>query len=204
MDGNTYIKLYRKFKDWRWYQHGSTKDVFVHLLIDAEWKDVHKKGVLVKRGQCLTTEKRLSEELGFTRQEIRTALSHLASTGEVTRQTVKVLTNGRTNQMSLITVEKYSSYQAVDNFYNQAETQAPTEHQPSTNQTTYFIRSNKNINNINNNARVRHADGVPVDNNDKFTPIMKPEYRARLDEMREDIRRKQAAALAAAERETSR
>ena len=68
MDGNTYIKLYRKFLDWEWYQDSNTKLVFIHLLILAEWKDVKRKGVELKRGQCLVTEASLSEDLGMSRQ----------------------------------------------------------------------------------------------------------------------------------------
>ena len=86
MDGNTYIKLYRKFLEWEWYQDSNTKLVFIHLLILAEWKDVKRKGVELKRGQCLVTEASLSEDLGMSRQEVRTALRHLISTNEISKK----------------------------------------------------------------------------------------------------------------------
>lgn len=207
MDGNTYIKLYRKFLEWKWYQDSNTKLVFIHLLICAEWKDVKRKGVDLKRGQCLVSEASLADDLGMSRQEIRTALKHLISTSEITKESTRVITNGKTSIMTLITIEKYSHYQGVDNFSNQGDNQGnnqpSTSHQPSTNQPSYSIKNNKNYyNSKNNNAHAResHADGVsfPVD---KFTPHMRPDKQEKLENIREEIKRRQAAALAAVERE---
>lgn len=189
MDGNTYIKLYRKFLEWEWYQDSNTKLVFIHLLILAEWKDVKRKGVELKRGQCLVTEASLSGDLGMSRQEIRTALRHLISTNEISKQATRVVTNGKTNSMTLITIEKYSTYQGVDNFSNpagnQGNDQPLTKHQPSTNQPTYSMKNNKNYNNSKNNnarARVSHGDGVS-----KFTKPTIQEVKAYCMERGNDI-----------------
>lgn len=210
MDGNTYIKLYRKFLDWEWYQDSNTKLVFIHLLILAEWKDVKRKGVELKRGQCLVTEASLSEDLGMSRQEIRTALRHLISTNEISKQATRVVTNGKTNSMTLITIEKYSTYQGMDNFSNPASNQGNdqplTKHQPSTNQPSYSMKNNKNYyNSKNNNARAREGE-VNLDNESyddfrecRFTPQMaNKKARDMLDKVRSEARQKHAAALKAA------
>ena len=35
MANEGYIKLYRKMKKWGWYKDQNTKDVFLHLLLEA-------------------------------------------------------------------------------------------------------------------------------------------------------------------------
>lgn len=216
MDGNTYIKLYRKFIDWEWYQDSNTKLVFIHLLILAEWKDVKRKGVELKRGQCLVTEASLSEDLGMSRQEIRTALRHLISTNEISKQATRVATNGKTNSMTLITIEKYSTYQGMDNFSNPASNQGNdqplTKHQPSTNQPSYSMKNNKNYyNSKNNNARAREGE-VNLDDEsyddfkEHFSPVSQmcsQRARERLEKVRSEVRQKHAAALKAAMEERS-
>lgn len=215
MDGNTYIKLYRKFLEWEWYQDSNTKLVFIHLLICAEWKDTKRKGVDLKRGQCLVTEASLAEDLGMSRQEVRTALRHLISTNEINKEATRVVTNGKTNTMTLITIEKYSHYQGVDNFSNQESNQGNnqplTKHQPSTNQPSYSMKNNRNYyNSKNNNARAREGtEDVDKFNEEswdafrerRFTPQMEPEARENLDKVRRQVRERHAAALAAAESE---
>jgi len=186
------------------------------LLILAEWKDVKRKGVELKRGQCLVTEASLSEDLGMSRQEIRTALRHLISTNEISKQATRVVTNGKTNSMTLITIEKYSTYQGMDNFSNPASNQGNdqplTKHQPSTNQPSYSMKNNKNYyNSKNNNARAREGE-VNLDDEsyddfkERFSPVSQmcsQRARERLEKVRREARQRNAAALKAAMEERS-
>lgn len=174
MERGTYIKLFRKFKKWKWYKHPVTKSVFLHLLIEAQWNDRFVHGVKLERGQILTTENDLADELGLSRQQVRTAIGHLTSTNEITKETIKVstegLTNRATNRMTLITVENYSLYQMgalvatedVTKPSTEGLTNQTTDQQPSLNQTSYYINNdNKEYNVINNSAcaRTRGDDG---------------------------------------------
>ena len=102
-----YIKLYRKFTDWEWYQDANATRVFLHLLLSANYEDKRWCGKLIKRGQLVTSLERLSDCLKLTIQQIRTALEKLESTGEINKQT--------TNQYSLITVCKFDCYQLTEN-----------------------------------------------------------------------------------------
>lgn len=100
-----YIKIDRKILDWEWYQNEHTKNVFLHCLLKANWKDGNFKGNLIKRGSFVTSIKKISLELDLTEDEVRTAIKHLIDTGEITKQT--------TNKYSVITVSNYELYQDV-------------------------------------------------------------------------------------------
>ena len=94
MDGH--IKLYRKFLDWEWYQDINTKVLFIHMLMKANWKDGKFMGTTIPRGSFVSSIKNLASETGLTEREIRTGISHLKTTGEVTsKATNKYVPVGR-------------------------------------------------------------------------------------------------------------
>jgi len=126
-----FIKLFRSFEKWEWYKDQNTKDVFIHLLIKANYKDTKYRGIVIKRGQIMTGLHLLSKELMLTVRKIRTALKHLKTTNEVT---IKTSTQG-----SIIQLVNYDSYQS-------ATIEATNERQSSDNQVT----TNNNDNNDNN------------------------------------------------------
>jgi len=105
MGGQGFIKLHRQMLSWGWYTDPITKALFIHLLLIASWKDSEWKGMIVKRGQCITGRKQLANVLGCSERQIRTAIAHLISTSEVTIKT--------TNKFSVITIEKYDDYQGL-------------------------------------------------------------------------------------------
>lgn len=109
-----WIKLHKKFLDWKWYKNKNTKILFIHCLLKANWKDGFYEGVEVKRGSFITGRKQLSKELGLTEQEIRTAINHLKSTNEITVKT--------TNAFSIISINNYDKYQAINQPFNQRAT----------------------------------------------------------------------------------
>lgn len=116
-ENQTWITLHRKIVDWQWYNNLKTKSVFIHLLIKANHEDSFYRGVLVKRGQVCTGRKQLARELELTEQEIRTALNHLKQQ-EITIKT--------TNTYSIITINKYDSYQLSPKQSNQQNNQETT------------------------------------------------------------------------------
>lgn len=105
MDGN-YIKLSRGLLEWEWYTDINTTRLFIHMLLKANWKDGNFKGTTIPRGSFVSSIGKLSGETGLTDREIRTAISHLKKTGEVTSKT--------TNKFSVFTVVKYDLYQTSD------------------------------------------------------------------------------------------
>lgn len=109
-----WIKLHKKFLDWKWYKNKNTKILFIHCLLKANWKDGFYEDVEVKRGSFITGRKQLSKELGLTEQEIRTAINHLKSTNEITVKT--------TNSFSIISINNYDKYQTINQPFNQRTT----------------------------------------------------------------------------------
>ena len=122
-----YIKIDRKIMDWEWYKNINTKVLFLHCLLKANWKDGKFEGKLIKRGSFITSTKKLSNELCLTEDEVRTAMKHLITTGEITKQT--------TNKYTVITVSNYELYQDVtEQFPNNS--QADTEQIPNNSHST--------------------------------------------------------------------
>lgn len=99
-----YIKLYRKFIGWEWYQDVNTKVLFLHCLLRANWKPGRWQGMEYKAGQFITSLSQLSKETGLTVMQVRTALKHLKLTGEVT--------DFQQANFRIITVKNWVRYQA--------------------------------------------------------------------------------------------
>ena len=103
---NGFIKLYKKLQNWQWYKDSTTLHLFIDLLLDANYEDSKAGFQVIKRGQCLTSLKRIHENTGLTYQQIRTSLSKLEKSGEINKQT--------TNKYSIITINKYNDYQELN------------------------------------------------------------------------------------------
>ena len=116
-----FILLYRQITEWEWYQNPNTFRVFLHILLMANFTDGRFEGQTIKRGQLVTSLPKLSQQTKLSIQNVRTAISHLISTGEITVQT--------TTKYRVITVVKYDEYQ-VDN--RQTNSQL-TDNQQTTN-----------------------------------------------------------------------
>lgn len=103
---NGFITLHRKLLSWQWYQDVNTKTLFIHCLLRANHTKAKWQLIDIDRGQFITSLKSLSVETGLSERQVRTALSKLIKTNE--------LTNKSTNKYRIITVLKYNNYQTVD------------------------------------------------------------------------------------------
>ena len=133
-----FVKLHRKMIEWGWYSDSIVKDVFIHILMVAAWKDGTYLGHDIKPGQAIIGRKKMAEELGFSEQQIRTALKKLESTGEISLFS--------TNKFTIATVENWEFYQCCDDEGNQQITnKQPTDNQQITNKqpTNNHILRNK-------------------------------------------------------------
>lgn len=110
-----YIKLHRKLLSWKWFQSPNTVVVWLALLMLAEWDD----GCNIRAGQVEVSQQELSEITGLSRQQIRTAISHLVSTKEVTKESTKKATKGT----MLLTIENWRLYQSDNRKSNQGSNQ---------------------------------------------------------------------------------
>lgn len=107
MANEGYIKLYRKMTEWGWYKDQNTKDVFLHLLLEACYEPRCFRGYLLEVGQIATTVKDISEKTGITVKSVRTSLDKLKRTNELAIET--------TSKFSIITLNNYSDYQGMGN-----------------------------------------------------------------------------------------
>ena len=125
-DKTTFIKIDRNILDWGWYKDANTFRVFMHLLLTANIRQHKFMGVDIGRGELATSQKSLAESLDISIRSVRTALSHLELTGEVT---VK-----RHPRFSVISIPNYDLYQANRQSQRQsADSQATVNRQQSKN-----------------------------------------------------------------------
>lgn len=131
----SWISIHRKFIDWEWYQNDTVMRLFLHCLLKANWQDKNWQGQEIKRGQFVTSYRKLSVELNISTQKIRSALKKLKATQEITLKT--------TNCYSIITVNKYNEYQKNNTPNNK---QITNEQQTDNKQITTTNNENKGIN----------------------------------------------------------
>ncbi len=118
----SFIKLYRKFREWEWYDDIPTKVLFLHLMLEANFADANWRGEVIKRGTLHTGRYKLAEQTGLSENQVRRALKNLEKTKEITIKT--------TNSKSVIELNNYSDYQSS----NQQKNQRGTNKQPTNNQ----------------------------------------------------------------------
>lgn len=105
MSNTSYIRLNRKILDWEWYGDINTCRLFIHMLLKANWKDGEFKGKHIPRGSFVSSFGKLAEETQLTVDEVRTAVKHLISTKEITKQAY--------SKFTVFTVKNYDAYQFV-------------------------------------------------------------------------------------------
>ena len=141
-----FIKLHRKLVAWGWYQDYVVKDVFLHLLLTANFKPTPWKDRILEEGQVVIGSQSLAAELGFSRQQVRTAIKKLKSTNEITIES--------TNKFSIITIVNWRDYQSSENFSTSKSTNIATNNQPTNNQQiTNNQPQRKNVKNIKNGKK---------------------------------------------------
>lgn len=102
-----FIALWRSLLGWEWYMDINTCRLFVHLLLTVQYAERRTRGRVIRRGQRLCSVQILASETGLSVQQVRTALEHLKSTGDVT--------SSASPQGTVITVKNYGKYQIPTN-----------------------------------------------------------------------------------------
>jgi uncharacterized phage protein (TIGR02220 family) len=117
---NGWVKIHRSMLSWGWFDDQKTLHVFITILLSANREDGEWHGIKVKRGQWVTGRKKLSKITGLSERQVRTALSNLKTTNELTIKT--------TNKFSVITVVNWDTYQIKN-----GKTTSETPNKPPTN-----------------------------------------------------------------------
>lgn len=200
-----YIKLYRKSMNNEFFLEMPYDrwHAFEYLLLSARFKPteiiIKGKTVHLEAGQTIFGENYLAQKWGWSRQKVRRFLDQLSEH--------EMIHKVGTPYGTLITIVNYTLYQGERTSIDTAlQTQIGTADKAAdgTADETH-IKKEKNEKNvikniINAHARESHADGVSF-SVDKFTPHMRADKQEKLEDIREEIKRRQAAALAAVERE---
>lgn len=125
-----WLKLFYQFREWEWYGDPNMVALFIHLLLRANFKPVRRKGEIYGRGVVLTSREELSRETGISKRTIRTCLTRLKTTNEITIKATK--------QGSVITLTNYDKYQSQnaesDQRNDQPSGQRPTNDRPTSDQ----------------------------------------------------------------------
>ena len=170
-----WIKLHRQITEWEWYTDGNTFRVFLHLIINANHKPKRYKGIFIERGQILTGRKSLSVALDLTERQVRTALTKLKNSGEITQKT----TSKTTKSGSIITICNYDSYQERNEQSDQQNDQQTTSKRPRSDQEATTNKNDKNNKNVNNEKN--HHQAEKNDDDDLISLIdiekLKKEYK---------------------------
>lgn len=139
MTDNGFIKLHRSILKWEWWQDENTRNVFLWLLLNANWEDSRFKGYEVPKGSLVIGRKKLAKELRISEQSARTSLEHLKSTNEITIKS--------TNKFSIVTITNWEKYQCREVENNQRTNQQANQQLTNNQPTTNHIKEIKNIRN---------------------------------------------------------
>jgi len=133
-----YIKLYKKMLSWEWYDDPNTMRVFIHCLLRTNWKPGAWHGIHYEAGQFITSLETLSVETHLSVQQVRTALRHLSSTGE--------LTSKQQGRSRIITVNNWQNYQGTNKVANKKVTRSQQDaNKVVTTDKEYKEKEEKNI-----------------------------------------------------------
>lgn len=135
---NGFVKIHKRIVSWEWYTDPNTFRLFIHLLLNANFKSNRWMGKEILPGQLVTGRKRLSIDLKLSEREIRTSLTKLKTTNEITIKT--------TNKFSIITICKWDNYQTEN--ITERPTKRPTNSPTSDQQTTTLEEGKEYKNNI--------------------------------------------------------
>ncbi|WP_178990443.1 hypothetical protein [Winogradskyella schleiferi] len=131
-----FVIIHRDIIEWEWYQSPTVSRLYFHLILKVNYCDKKWQGILVRRGQLITSTKHLAIELNLSIQQIRTALQKLQDSGDI-----KVHS---TNRFTLVTVVNYDEYQTAKTKNNKpTNSQTINAQQSNNNQSTTTKERNK-------------------------------------------------------------
>ena len=100
----TYIKLDRNIMSWRWFKDPTTLAVWIWLLISASIDTQEYRDLKIERGQVCATYSKISQDMGLSIKQVRTAIQHLTKTGEIEKI-------GQTQNYPIFNIVGFSRYQ---------------------------------------------------------------------------------------------
>ena len=78
-----FVKDYRSKLDWEWFTDPKTAHLWEYICLRVNYEPSRFRGIEIRRGEMLESIKTISKNTGLSEKNVRTALEHLKSTGEV-------------------------------------------------------------------------------------------------------------------------
>lgn len=138
MDG--WISINRRLQNKSWYRKSEYVHVWLHLLLNANHEDkkilIGNKEIEIKRGQLLTSRRKISEKTNVQETLVYRILKLFESVHQIEQQ--------KTNKYTVITIVNYDKYQK-----NEHQIEQQMNNKRTTNEQQ--MNTNNNDNNVNNN-----------------------------------------------------
>lgn len=185
-DPTTFIKLDRNLLKWRWLGDPNTLAVWIYLLLSANIEARDIRTTTIERGEVYASYDQIASALGLSKKNVRTAIEHLISTGEITKKRHDLKT-------PIYIIEGFSRYQdkpALDRHEGGTEA-APYRHDAGTDPARpKEYKNKKNDKNDKNgkNARAREAQEPEA----KFNPFEFLDQMIAEEEAKEKAKHEQA------------
>lgn len=161
-----FIKVHRKIIEWEWVTDPYIFRLFIILCAMANYKDGQFLGMVVKRGQLVTSALKLADLLGSDRKSVMRCLKTLEQSGEIKIE--------KYPKFNIITICKYEEYQngAVScpssspfnghqHGHQHGHNQRSKEYNNSLAKEREFV--SPSLDEIEEYARERHAEDIAID-----------------------------------------
>lgn len=153
---NGWIKISRDIINWEWFDTPGMVQLFIYLLVKANYTDKEWHDMVVRRGQLVTSVAKISADTGLSTQVVRTCINRLKSTNIITIKT--------TNKYTVVTINRYNDYQsydacdlgAVNNQNNKQNNKQITNEQQSNNNQLTTTKEIKEREKDNNNTHTEY------------------------------------------------
>ena len=109
-----YVRNWRGIDQWQWYTAPHHAHVWQHMIRRANHRDAFWRGIPIKRGQFITSQRILAGECGVSHKVIRTVLQHLSLSGEITQKRAQVEAHDGARAGTIITICQYETYQSTE------------------------------------------------------------------------------------------
>lgn len=135
---NGYIAWPKDMDDtFAWYTVPKTAWLYQHLVTRACFRDSMFRSVRIPKGSLATSLNRLALETGLTEHEVRTAISNLVESGDITKKAV-----GHMTVVSITNYDRYLANEVRQTRFNSRTSSAP--------EAQHMNKENKDLNNIKN------------------------------------------------------
>lgn len=142
-----WVKISRDIINWEWFDVPGMVQLFIYILVKANYTDKEWHDMTIRRGQMVTSVAKICSDTGLSTQVVRTCLNRLKSTNTITITA--------TNKYTIVTINRYDDYQAYDacdydDDNDQNNKQITSEQQTNNNQITTTKEKEERKNNNNN------------------------------------------------------